>query len=289
MMYKPSWNIGIAKIEKKVLLESSKLENITWIPSPKESFFADPFIVEKSGVYYIFFEEYLFSEFSGRISMMETIDFLSFSDFEVVLDRSFHLSYPYVFKHEDRYYCIPEQAQSGKVVLYEAQAFPRDWKEAATLLDFPGLDPTIIRHNGKWWLFVGREGTGNSELFLWHAKDLMGPWEPHFQNPVKTDVHSSRPGGRPFLSKGKWIRPAQDCSHNYGSKLVFNEIVTLSESCYEERPVNSLRPDGVVSDRLHTLDYTSEFCVIDGMKLQKSWRYAFLYLKNKLRSRVFHR
>jgi hypothetical protein len=288
-MYKPCWNIGIAKIDTKDLLESSELENITWIASPKESFFADPFIVEESGVYYIFFEEYLYSEFSGRISMMETIDFLSFSDPEVVLDRSFHLSYPYVFKHEDRYYCIPEQAQSGKVVLYEAQAFPRDWKEAATLLEFPGLDPTIIRHNGKWWLFVGKEGGGDAELFLWSANDLMGPWQPHPQNPVKTDVRSSRPGGRPFLSEGKWVRPAQECSLYYGRKLVFNEIVTLSESCYEERPVHSLRPDGVVSDRCHNLDYTSEFCVIDGMKLKKSWHYAFLYLKNKLRSRMFHK
>jgi len=284
MIYKPCWTIGIVKRNSEDLFQISELDEVTWLPSPKGSFIADPFVIEKSGIYYIFFEEYLYSRFSGRISMIETNNFKSFSRPEMVLEQPFHLSYPNVFEHDGRYYCIPEQVESGKVVLYEAQAFPKDWKETATILKFPGLDPTIICDNGRWWLFTGREGGEDVELFIWHATELIGPWRPHPQNPVKTDVRSSRPGGRPFLRDGKWIRPAQDCSISYGSRIVFNEIVEMTETCYEERPVHSLNPNpkGGFPDGLHTLDFTAGFYIIDGMALKKSWRYAFMYLMNRL-------
>ena len=287
-IFKPSWTIGIVKINPEDLFQIKELVEVTWLPSPKGSFFADPFVIKNKGKYYIFFEEYLYSRLSGHISVIETSDFQSFSSPEIVLEKPFHLSYPYVFEHDGRNYCIPEQCQTGKVVLYEARAFPRDWKEIATILNFPGLDPTIIRHNGKWWLFTGREG-GEAELFLWVAKDLTGPWRPHPQNPIKTDIRSSRPGGRPFLLKnGNWIRPAQESSISYGRKLVFNEIVALSETCYEERPVHSVAPDpnGSFLEGLHTLDYASDFCIIDGLTLNISWQYASLYLKNKLLKKI---
>ena len=282
-IYKPCWSIGIVRRNLEDPFQINQLDKVTWIPSPKNSFFADPFVIESDGNNYIFFEEYLYSQFSGRISMIETNDFKSFSNSEVVLEQEFHLSYPNVFEHDGRYFCIPEQAESGKMVLYEAHAFPRGWKETATIIKFPGLDPTVIRENGKWWLFAGRDGGDNSELFLWHATDLIGPWHPHPQNPVKTDVRSSRPGGRPFLRDGKWIRPAQDCSTSYGSKIVFNEILTMSDTCYEERSVHSLNPNpkGELPDGLHTLDSTSGFFIIDGLVMKKSWRYAFLYLMNR--------
>jgi len=284
-IYRPHWSIGIVKgRSKEDLFQINKVEDVSWISSPKEYFMADPFLIKDNGIYYIFFEQYKYSKFIGQISMIKTNDFESFSEPEVVINKPFHLSYPYVFKYNNRYYCTPEQYQSGKVSLYESQDFPYDWKEVSTIVEFTGLDPTIIFHEDKWWLFAGcdkGDGLENSELYLWSAENLLGSWSPHPQNPVKVDIRSSRPGGRPFLRNGRWIRPAQDCSVSYGRRLVFNEIITLTETCYEEHVVHLLEP-GDLQTGMHTFDYESGFCIVDGLFLEKSYYYFGRYMMNNV-------
>ena len=41
----------------------------------------------------------------------------------------------------------------------------------------------------------------------------------------------------------KFNRPAQNCAKRYGYGMQLNEIVTLSETDYEERPIRSIFPD----------------------------------------------
>ena len=179
---------------------------------------------------------------------------------------------------------MPEQAESGKIVLYVSYGFPHKWRQIVTVANFPGLDPTILFSDGRWWLFAGRDsknGAENAELFLWSSEGLSGPWIPHPQNPIKTDIESSRPGGRPFLRNGKWIRPAQDCSVTYGGQLVFNEIIHMTEKYYEERIIHTLKPSGE-SQGMHTLDFHGKVCVVDNLDLDKSLPYFLNYCKNKI-------
>jgi beta-xylosidase len=179
---------------------------------------------------------------------------------------------------------IPEQAESGKIVIYIADDFPRKWREFSVVADFCGLDPTIIFDDGRWWLFAAREqanGSENTQLFLWSSTSLEGPWVWHPQNPIKTDVRSSRPGGRPFIMDSKWIRPSQDCSVTYGGQLVFNEIEQLTEKNYKEKTIVSRAPFGN-SSGMHTFDFDGDFCIVDTLKLEKSFPYFLSYCKNKI-------
>ena len=89
----------------------------------------------------------------------------------------------------------------------------------ACLADVPASDPTLLWHDGRYWLFVAATGRGMSpwdELHLFSAARLADVWEPHPQNPIVADVRRARPAGRIFSRGGELIRPGQDCSVEYG-------------------------------------------------------------------------
>ena len=73
---------------------------------PKDRFWADPFIVYKNEKYYVFFEELIYSEKIGHISLIEIDKNGNHSKPEKILDLPFHLSYPFIFEFEKNYYFI---------------------------------------------------------------------------------------------------------------------------------------------------------------------------------------
>jgi hypothetical protein len=123
-----------------------------------------------------------------------------------------------------------------------------------------------------WWLAGASDPGGaqfGSDLHLWYATDITGPWTPHPSNPVKTDVCSARPAGTPFVADGALYRPAQDSSSTYGSRVVINRIVTLTTRCFREEPAAFVAPDsqGPYPDGLHTLSAVGAMTLIDGKRL----------------------
>ena len=71
-----------------------------------------------------------------------------------VLELPTHLAYPYVFEHDGRTFCTPENAKRRAVVLYELEDGGTRLVERATLLDeLAAVDPTVVLHDGRWWLF----------------------------------------------------------------------------------------------------------------------------------------
>jgi hypothetical protein len=85
---------------------------------------------------------------------------------------------------------------------------------------------------------IAVEGARNwDELHLFSAERPFGPWRPHRQNPVKSDVRSARPARRLFESRGEVLRPAQDCSVRYGYALSIQRITRLDTKEYREEEV----------------------------------------------------
>jgi hypothetical protein len=212
---------------------------------PRDRVYADPCLVDRDSSSYLFFEELRFVENRGFISCCELTPDGRTTAPEVVLDRSYHLSYPFVFFVGDDAYMLPETAANRTIELYKAAAFPSDWTLEATLLDgVSAVDPTLVEHSGRYWMFanIAVEGASrDDELSLFSADSLLGPWEPHPRNPVVSDVRCARPAGRPFIDRsGSLIRPSQDCSDSYGRAVVFNRVDVLSETDYRETTVGRL-------------------------------------------------
>lgn len=218
------------------------------IPS-KEKFWADPQIIRVNGKYYIFIEEFLYSKNKGHISVMELDEFGNWGAPVKVLEKDYHLSYPFVFEWNGNFYMVPESHENKSIDLYECVEFPVIWKFKQCLMEnVSAVDTTLIHYSDKWWLFTAmaenEAAVPNFELFLFYADDLFsGKWQAHLQNPIISDIKSARPAGRVFKRNGKLFRPSQDCSKAYGYGFDLNEIMVLTETEYRERKISSVKPN----------------------------------------------
>jgi hypothetical protein len=181
-----------------------------------------------------------------------------------------HASYPFLVEHEGEIYCVPETSTANEIALFCALEFPRRWSKAAVLVpDFPGVDPTVFQHEGRWWLLCTRGGPlEDVELWAWHASDLLGPWTEHASNPVKTDVRGARPGGRPFVHERELYRPAQDCARRYGWRIAIQRVIELTPNDFREEQVSVLEaaPDSEFPRGRHTLTVLPGVTLIDGRR-----------------------
>lgn len=261
------------------------------LQTTNERFYADPFPVEKDGKSYIFFEDYPFDLGKGLISYVEVTS-AGASSPRVALEQPYHLSYPFIFEHQGEIYMVPESLECRRVDLYRAINFPDVWTLEKTLIDdIAAVDPTILFHNGKVWLFVSgvaSEHAINEELFLFYADSLLGEWTPHPCNPIVSDVRRARPAGRVLVKDGELLRPAQDCSPQYGRAVCFNRIEVLTETEYREKPISMIGPEWRSGNRgTHTFNQSKTLQVVDGrMLVRKSelFRQHFVARREKQRS-----
>jgi len=242
--------------------------NYRLMMSPPDRFYADPFLIEKDGETFLFFEDFRFANNRAVISYCKLAPDGTPGAVAVALSRPYHLSYPFVFEDEGEMYMIPETRGNRTVELYRATTFPSAWIEEAVLMSSANVvDATIQKINGKYWMFAGVSNgkySGCDELGIFFADALKGPWTPHPRNPLLSDVRRARPAGKLFYEGGRLIRPSQDCAKAYGYALVFSEVLILSETEYEERPIGRIDPDLVAAcTNTHTYNRTGQFEVVD--------------------------
>jgi hypothetical protein len=247
---------------------SGSLEHFVRLMPPKDRFWADPFPLEHHGRHYIFFEELPFAAERAHISVMEVKRTGEHSTPVRVLERDYHLSYPFLLQDGGELFMIPETAHNRAIELYRCVRFPDLWKFERTLVrDVWCADATIHRAGDRWWMFatMGEEGGEiNDELLIFSADRLQGEWKPHRRNPVKSDVRSARPAGRLFMQGGELIRPAQICTPLYGSGIALNRVKRLDDADYLEEEVRRIVPDGEHGILgLHTINRAGALSVTD--------------------------
>jgi hypothetical protein len=265
----PHWRIAVRSGSRGIESAEGKpdMGGFRWIESPKGHFYADPFLFEKNGKTWLFFEDYLYRDERGVISCAELSAEGRLGDPQVVLDTGTHASYPHVFESGGDIWMVPETAAAGGTWLYRATQFPSEWKREAALLPLPGRDATLFQDQDLWWMFVSLQdprGRG-LVLYLYFSRELAGPWQFHPANPISADVRNIRGAGRIFRHKGFWLRPAQDCSRQYGYGFTLFRIMKLTPEEYEEQPIASVGPDwdpGLLAT--HTYNRAGAHEVVDG-------------------------
>ncbi|HEU4432432.1 MAG TPA: hypothetical protein VFR51_03495 [Pyrinomonadaceae bacterium] len=242
---------------------------------PKDRFWADPFAIQSGEHYYVFLEEYSYEVAKGHISVIELDRKGVVSGPRKVLEREYHLSYPFVFEWNGNYWMIPESAANKTVELYRAKSFPFVWQlEKVLMTDVRAKDATLAEIDGTWWMFVSiAEHSIPDELYLFSAPSPLGPWTPHRRNPVKSDVRGSRPAGALFEWNGEVYRPAQDSSGRYGYAISINRLMQLDHEHFSEERVSQILPNW--SDDLlatHTISITGDLTVVDCLRKRSRWR-----------------
>jgi hypothetical protein len=232
--------------------------------------YADPFGIVVNRRHYLFCEEFDYRLGRGVISVTVVGQNGPPKRPTIVIERPYHLSYPFVFEHRGQIWMIPETSAAGRVELYRADRFPDKWVlEGALLEGINACDATIFLKNGRWWMFAGtseRQSSSWDALSLFHAPDPLGPWTAHRQNPVLIDRSSARPGGAVFEYRGAHWRAAQDCSKRYGSALVLCAIDRLDEEDFVQTVRAAISPGPLWGPRgLHTLNWLEGLELVDGL------------------------
>jgi len=281
------WEIGILRgaspLEWTPAAEGSNpILTARDITDVEADFVADPFMIRIDNLWHLFFEVLPKHTKVGQIGVAVSGDSVHWEYRGIALREPFHVSYPHVFAWEGEHYLIPETLQAGAVWLYKSTRFPFGWKREHALLRGRFADPTIFRHNNRWWLFVCDTPYDHCSLRLFHAPDLMGAWEEHPASPiVENDCSCARPAGRVLASDGRLVRFAQDCRYQYGDRVWAFEITELRPARYVERRA-SLEPvisagfwGGWETSRMHHIDAHSEnsgawMACVDGWAVRKN-------------------
>ena len=196
-----TWNIGFVESSVEDILKSSNVElKVNWLKHCyKDRFFADPFIlnIDNENIK-VLVEDYPYYKKKGEISLL-VIDRKTYElkDRKVVLEQPYHMSYPFIFwKNDGTFWVAPEASQSGKLFCYVMNKEDNRLVDQRILLDKPALDSTIIKYNGKYWLFCTFRGADSNRcLNVFYSDFADGPWLPHKKNPVVTSLTMSRPAG----------------------------------------------------------------------------------------------
>ena len=264
---------------------SKQYQNFKRIIPPNNKFWADPFVVFKNKLYYVFFEEFEYIKNKGHISFLTINEDGSYSKVEKIIEKDYHLSYPNIFNFNDKYYMIPESYDNRTIEIYECIEFPNKWKFCKNIFkNINATDSTLFYKNEKWWLFTTITNENNphqSDLQLFYSKNpLNDDWVSHPKNPINSSKKGSRSAGKIFENNGKILRPAQDGTKRYGHGMIFYEIEILNENNYQEKISHTLYPNwdkNIIGT--HSYAKESKIIVMD-LRVKKSKIIESLYDKN---------
>ena len=258
---------GLGRIWEKVLAKFGMRPGIFFLKSAESSqddfqpqraaahwsdgntFYADPFLWQRDGALYCFFEEYDYRTGKGHISAgrFEGDELI---DIQPVLRTDYHLSFPYLFEHGGELFMMPETCATRRIEIWKCREFPARWELHTTALEgVCAADSTLNLIGEEWWLFTNISndpfGEMNSELHLFRVSGPdFGHIEAHPLNPVVMNSRTARNAGRILQVGGKLYRPSQDNSHGtYGYGLNVMEIAELSLVNYNETSARYIGPD----------------------------------------------
>ncbi|MEK9284616.1 MULTISPECIES: hypothetical protein [unclassified Bradyrhizobium] len=273
------WSVGLLWSDKWEIPNGIPLHKFITVLDDRRRYYADPFVFSSEGQKWLFVEEFNYQTGKGIISCMPVSTGHKQTTPQPTLVRPYHLSYPFVFRHDEVIYMLPETGGNRTVELYRARSFPFDWVLHQVLIrDVDVYDATLLRHQERWWIFAAiahRDGSSQDELGIFYSEHLEGPWRAHELNPVKSDCRSSRPAGQFVIYGDRLLRPAQDCESGYGSALVWLEIEELTTDRFKEREIARWPGNAALADGIHTVNFDQELGAID--RRQAVWKFPFFW------------
>lgn len=266
------WRVGVRRVSGPLSVDGdTAIEGFDWLVEDGQRYYADPILWSEGERNWLFIEEYPYASARGIIAYTE-LDAAGRPLFSPrpIIERSTHLSYPFLFEHSGAIYMTPENAAEGHVPLYRAARFPDLWEEMPPLLPGIGLhDATLFQHEGAWWLVGNEARDGGSSwdcLMIFRSETPLGPFIPHPANPVLVDARIARPGGPVLALDGRLVRPVQSCLGGYGRFTRFVEIEELSMTTFRQRERGRmLAPLGGPITGVHTYSRSARFEAIDAL------------------------
>lgn len=249
----------------------STLYRLKPVKMPRNKFWADPFIFKYLDKDYIFFENYDYKTKKGKISCGR-INNSQLVDLVDVIEKEYHMSYPFIFEENKDIFLIPETLEKNRLEIYKCVDFPFNWELHSTLFEGESIvDASVyICKNKNKWLFLnkadGINAPDNSDLYIYKVNSSdYKELEPHKNNPVIINAKVARNAGAIFEYKNQIYRPSQaNIDGVYGRGLNINKIKKLTINEYVEETIITAQPNfdkGLIS--MHHLHQSNDIFVID--------------------------
>lgn len=271
IQYNQNWNIGFCEQTPEELIKDKALKPIQWMKHPyKDRWFADPFILKVTEDEIVVFVEECPIENPKGILCELVLDRKTkqLKQRLVLLELDTHLSYPAIIRHDGKIFVYPENGASGKLNIYEYDETKHRLINPVCILEEAVADATIVEHDGCYFMVATKYPDTQGNAFLFYSNSIFGPFVQVYETSVQTNRNCSRPGGNWFIINDILYRPAQDCSKKYGGALSLMRIEDIRK--IKELLALYLKPGkGRYCLGLHTLNFKSGLCVIDG--------YGYLY------------
>lgn len=259
------WNIGFYEDGLESLL-TVKQPNIHWAKKKiKDRWFADPYILDvNDSEIIVLAEEYCYDVRRGRLARV-VFDRHSYEekDFSIILDLPTHLSFPFIYRKEDKVYIIPENSASGCSTIYEYDDETQKLTKLHHISEEPFTDSTIFRFNDKSWLWTTMTPDPNGKTLSMYAFDDKNLRVSDKTGIVEFEFNTARNAGECFTINGHLYRPAQDCTKTYGHGVIIQEI-SYDNGRWFFRDVNSFYPNSFLYNQgIHTLNNYKGLVVFD--------------------------
>lgn len=283
------WNVGFIQNSTENIINGEAID-VKWIIHKyKNSWFADPFVLEVTEKEIILLVEEFYRPINkGRISKL-TIDRITnvLLKCDVILELPTHLSFPLIIRKDSNLedfikdidtdykssaepyvYLLPENGESGHLYIYKF--FPESNKiiRLCSVLDEAVEDAVPIKNNEHLYLFcTPRENPNGNVLHIykWSYKEKRF----EFLKEISFEENIARMSGNFFYYKNKLIRPTQECNFQYGHAVTLQETDITDFSFKEIRRIYSVHPR--LNIGCHTFNSYKGVTVTDALGFDRMW------------------
>lgn len=259
------WNLGFIEEGLSETL-TNKCPKIHWVRKRfNDRWFADPFILDVTDSEIIILaEEYSYDVRKGRIARV-VIDRKTYEEkhFDIILDLSTHLSFPFIIRRNNKVYLMPENSASGFSTIYEYDDNSRKLTPLHHLAEEPFADATVFEMNGKSFLCTTMLPDTNSTSVKIYTFDNENLKVINRIATVEFPIKCGRNAGEVFSVEGQKYRPAQDCNLRYGHGVILQKM-TMENGEWRFENVNSFYPNTFKYNQgVHTFNNYKGLIVID--------------------------
>ena len=265
------WNIGFVGNDLDGILKGEPLE-VSWLKHDcRESWFADPFILDVTeDEIHILVEEFYKPIRRGRIArLIVNKHQYELTKKDVVLELPTHLSFPAILRTDKEVYIYPENGESGELNLYQYYSDTNKCVKRKRILNEAVADAVLFDVDGHKKLFCTKQPNPNGNVLCVYEKDLMGRFIQKEKYNFEEKI--ARMAGEMFEYDGIWYRPAQECNEQYGHAVILQKVLMENGICRFEEVRRMLSVHPKLNVGMHTFNSYKDVIVVDALGFDNIW------------------
>lgn len=265
------WNIGFIQNSLESILLGDQLQVKWMIHNCRNSWFADPFILDVTNdEIHVLVEEFCEPLQRGRIARL-ILDRGTYmlKKKDVVLEQPTHLSFPAIIRKDGKVFIYPENGENKELNLYQYIPESNECIKVETILSEAVADAVITEIDDKKYLFCTKQPNPNGNVLYVYQKDSSGLFQPREE--YTFEEHVARMAGDFFTYNGKLYRPTQECNIQYGHAVALQEVTEDNGKFHfqEVRRMYSVHPRLTVG--MHTFNMYKGLIVTDALGFHNMW------------------